>query len=72
MTVQHKKVFSSHIDQIGYDSASGELHVTYTNGKVAIHQGVPPGVAERVTGAASIGQALHEHIKGRYAHRYGS
>ena len=70
MTVQHRQVFSSHLDKIGYDAAAGELHVTYQNGKVSIYQGVPPGVAERVTGAASIGSALHEHIRGRYPHRY--
>jgi len=70
MPIQHRKVFSSHIDRVGYDAASGELHVTYNSGRVAIYQGVPPGVASQVTGAVSIGSAMHEHIRGRYNHRY--
>lgn len=70
VTIQHRSVFSSHIDKVGYDPASGELHVTYKTGQVAIHEGVPPGVAQQVTGAASIGKAIHQHIRGQYSHRY--
>ena len=69
MPVTHRPVFSSHIDTIGYDSDAKELHVTYQNGKAVVHSDVPADVAGKVTGAASIGKAIHEHITGRYSHR---
>lgn len=68
--MEMKSVFSSHISKIGYDSNAEELHVEFQNGKTAVYQGVPGDVAAKVTGADSIGKALHEHIKGQYAHGY--
>ena len=70
MVVQSKKVFSSHVDEVGSDSAAGELHVAYGNGKTAVYSGVPPDVASSVLNSASIGQALHAHIRGRFPHKY--
>jgi hypothetical protein len=70
MPVSHRRVFSSHIDRVGYDAAAGELHITYNTGRVAIYSGVPPGVAAKVDGAVSIGSAMYEHVRGRYPHRY--
>ena len=70
MTVSLRPVFSSHIDAIGYDPETKELHVRYKGGKVAIHEEVPASVADKVTGAASIGTALNAHIKGVFPHRY--
>jgi hypothetical protein len=68
--IRHKQVFSSNVQSVGYDDASGDLHVVYTNGRTAVHQGVPPDVAAKVTSAASVGSALHEHIRGKYDFRY--
>ncbi len=70
MPVNSKKVFSSHINEIGYDDAGGHLHVAYTNGKTAIYDGVPPDVAKTVMGSVSIGTAIHQHVRGRFPHRY--
>lgn len=58
-----RKVYSSHIAAIGYDEGAQEFHVTFANGKTGFYAGVPPEVAARVNGAASIGSALHEHLK---------
>lgn len=68
--MQMRNVFSSHVDQIGYDPETQELHVKYTKGQYAIYQDVPPDKAATVMGSASIGSALHEHIKGSFEHEY--
>ena len=65
-----KHVFSSHIDAIGYDDASGELHVRYQTGKTAVYKGVPPGVAQQAQTAPSIGLAMNALVRGRFDHRY--
>lgn len=65
-----RHVYSSHVDQIGYDEQSQELHVKYTNGKYAMYKDVPPEKADAVMGSASIGQALHQYIKGQHEHEY--
>ena len=70
MPVQHKPVFSSHVSTIGYDDASGELHVVYANGKTAIYKGVPPGVAQQVQSGVSVGSSLNGLVKGKFSHRY--
>ena len=77
MPPRMRSVFSSHVDSIGYDGETGELHVryrgTYKGGagvKTAIYANVPPDVAARVMSAPSIGEALHAHVKGKYDHGY--
>lgn len=70
MPIHHKPVFSGHIETIGYDSASGALHVAYQGGKTAIYKGVPPGLASSVMNAPSVGAAMHQHIRGRFEHSY--
>jgi hypothetical protein len=70
MTVTHKSVFSSHIDRVSYDDASGRLTVVYQNGKTSAHNGVPAEVAHRVMTAESVGKALHTHVRGKFDHSY--
>lgn len=70
MPVGMRQVFSSHVKSIGYDDAKGELHVSYQNGKTAVYEGVPPATARNVMSSASIGQALHAQVRGRFKHRY--
>jgi len=70
MPVSHKPVFSSHVSTVGYDDASGELHVAYANGKTVVYEGVPPGVARQVQTGPSVGAALHANVKNRFKHRY--
>lgn len=66
-----RKVFSSHVEEIGYDEDTGELHVTFSRtGKTAVYQGVPPKVARGVLGAPSIGMALHEAVRGQFEFGY--
>lgn len=66
-----KSVFSSHVAAIGYDPASGELHVHYGNsGRTAVYAGVPAEVAHAVMAAPSIGEALWRDVRGRYRHGY--
>lgn len=65
-----RKVFSSHIDAVGYDDASGELHVQFSTGRTAVYRAVPPGVARGVQAAPSIGSAINALVRGRYEHTY--
>lgn len=62
------KVFSSHIDEIDY--ADGTLTVRWQTGRVSNYSGVPAEVAKQVMGAASIGSALRNLVRGRYDHAY--
>lgn len=61
-----RRVFSSHIDAIDYDSQRGLFTVAWKSGAKTTYFGVPPDVAANVEGAASIGMALHMHIRGKY------
>lgn len=65
-----KRVYSSHIEKIGYRPDSQELHVHYDTGKKAKFKGVPKGIADKVLGAASIGEAMHAHIRNKFPHEY--
>jgi KTSC domain len=66
-----RKVFSSHVGQIGYDEETGELHVTFARtGKTAVYENVPPKIARSVLTAPSIGMALHESVRGQFSFGY--
>lgn len=66
--MQMKAVFSSHIKAVGYDS--GNLQVEFNNGTTAVYQDVPDDVANNVMNAPSVGSALNNLVKGRYAFGY--
>ena len=68
---QMRSVFSSHIDSIGHDPDTNELHVTYKNGRTSIYEGVPADLADTVSNSESVGGAIHQMIKGQFDHRYG-
>jgi hypothetical protein len=72
MTVEMRPVYSSHVDEIGHDPDTEELHVKYFSGRTAVYEGVPLTVAAMVLSGsvASIGKALHAHVRGKYEHRY--
>jgi hypothetical protein len=72
MTLEMRSVYSSHVDAIGYDPETEELHVKYSSGRTAVYDGVPPTVADTVQSSVvwSIGEALHAHVRGKYRHRY--
>lgn len=67
-----KRVYSSHINSIGYDPATKELHVEFDNKKIGVYMDVPPDVAVLVTDAPSVGTALHAYVKGKFAFGYKS
>ncbi len=61
---------SSHISSVGYDSAGGDLHVVFKDGKHSVYCGVPGHIADGIMNASSVGGAFHSTVKGRYVHRY--
>lgn len=67
---QMRSVFSSHIESIGHDPETNELHVKYQNGRTSIYEGVPADLADTVSNSESVGSAIHQMIKGQYGHRY--
>jgi hypothetical protein len=65
-----RKVFSSHINSVGYDDETGELHVEFANGSHGHYADVPPEVAGQVLSAPSIGMELHRTVRGRHSFAY--
>lgn len=63
-----KQVHSSHVNAVGHDPVTGELHVQYKNGSTAVYKNVDTEKARMVMGGASIGKALHQHIRGQHDH----
>jgi hypothetical protein len=74
MALEMRSVYSSHVDEIGYDPETEELHVKYSSGRTAVYEGVPLTVAAAVGAVGqsppSIGEALHAHVRNQYNHRY--
>lgn len=64
-------VQSSHVEAVGYDAASRELHVQYKGGQRYIYLDVPESVGTQAHTAKSPGRFLMDSIKGRYKHRLG-
>jgi hypothetical protein len=70
-----RRVFSSHVDAIGFDADTGELHVTFQASKskparTAVYHGVSAKAAQAVIDAPSIGLALHQNIRGQFPFTY--
>jgi hypothetical protein len=63
-------VYSSHVNQIGYDHDTSELHVVWDTGRASVYSEVPAVIARAVIRSWSVGTSLTEAIKGKYAHRY--
>ena len=63
-------VFSKMCTEIGYDSETGDLLVTWNSGKRSAYAGVGEDLAMQVANAASVGQMLISEIKPNYPHRY--
>lgn len=64
-----KNVFSSFVQSVHYNADDLSLTVNYKDGGSSTYVGVPPGVGRAVEQAPSVGEALHEQIRGRYAHQ---
>jgi hypothetical protein len=66
-----QSVFSSMVSEVGYDSDSNELVITWAkSGKVSAYQGVPEDVALRLANAPSVGQMINDEIKPYFSHSY--
>ena len=66
-----KSVYSSNVSEVGYDSDTSELLITWSkSGKVSAYEGVPEDVAEACSRAPSVGQYVNSEIKPFYSHRY--
>lgn len=65
-----RSVFSGMVTEVGYDSDSGDMLVTWKNGKTSAYAGVPEEVADAAARAPSVGQFLNSEIKPFYQHRY--
>lgn len=68
MAAEMKKVFSSTVNEIGYDEEAKELVVAFKNGTYA-YSGVDPATADSVIRAPSVGSAIHSEIKGKFPTR---
>lgn len=67
MPTWSKSVFSSMISEVGYDTETGEMLVTFAkNGKTVAYKGVDEGTAERLSKAASVGQMFLSEIRPFY------
>jgi len=65
-----RSVFSSVASEIAYDSETQELTVVWNAGRTSVYSGVPEGLAESLSRAASVGQMLNSDIKPFYSHKY--
>jgi hypothetical protein len=63
-------VYSSHVAEVGYDSDTSELLVTWQSGRVSAYVGVAEELAVQIANAPSVGQALNAQVKNVYSHRY--
>ena len=70
MAPKMRDVYSSTVDQIGYDEASREFHVQWQSGKLSVYSDVPPEKAAEIQGSASMGQAIHRLLKNQHDHEY--
>jgi hypothetical protein len=67
---QMKSIYSSHIDEIGYDAETRRLFVRFKTGRVGVYAGVSAVTAAEVMSAPSIGQALHSSVRGEHEFTY--
>lgn len=65
-----KSVYSSNVDQVGYDSDKQELIVHWKNGRVSAYERVDEQTAHQLANAPSVGQMIHSEIKPNYRHKY--
>lgn len=65
-----RRVFSSHVDRVGYDEDASELHVHWSNGSTGYYAGVSAEDARSVMSAPSIGEELHRTVRGKYGFSY--
>ena len=62
----NKAVFSTMVQEVGYDEERQEMTVTFNSGAVYAYQGVPEELAVQLSNAPSVGQMLNSEIKASY------
>lgn len=67
-SVPMRQVTSSHINAIGHDKTTNELHVEYKNGSKVKFKDVDADKARIIMNSGSIGKALHQHVRGQHEH----
>ena len=67
-----RSVFSSHVNQIGYDAEKRELHVSFAKGRrrEVVYHDIDERTARDVMEAPSIGEEMWRSIRGRFPHRH--
>ena len=64
-----KDVYSSNVQNVGYDDATKEMIVTFKSGRRYAYAGVPEALAVQLSLAPSVGTMLNEEIKGVFPFR---
>ena len=64
-----RTVYSSMVQEIGYDDETQEIRITYNNGQTYVYAGVDEGTALEGSKAPSVGQWVNTEIKGKYEFR---
>lgn len=57
---------SSYIDVTEYDHSTGDLTVTFSDGRSYLYSGVPRGIYTQVITAPSVGRAFRQYIRERF------
>ena len=70
LTMEMRRVYSSHINAVGYDEDRRELRVEFSNGSIVVYGDVPAETGGQVIAAPSIGEEIWRTVRGRHDHRY--
>lgn len=65
-----RNVFSTMVNEVGWDSETSDLLITWNNGRKSAYAGVPEDVANDLANAPSVGGMMNSQIKPYYSHRY--
>ena len=64
--MEYVAVSSSNVASIAYDSSTQTLGVKFLNGSEYHYAGTPPDIYTGMLAAESVGQFLHQNVKGVY------
>lgn len=64
-----ESVDSSNVHRIGYDSATEELYVEFSNGRIYVYSAVPQSTYDELLAADSKGSYMNREIKPNYGCR---
>lgn len=70
MTTWTRNVFSTMVNEVGWDDDTSDLIITWNNGRKSAYAGVPEDVALSLANAPSVGAMINSEIKPYYQHRY--